>query len=129
MPYSRTPGGRVAEVKALALLNASPGQYQRLVARTKLKLAELVRRNGNYDDCLVLLNEADMLVSGYGHYYDLMWRIELLRALTYMDRREWYNFLQKARLTLRIRRDLGLSNILLMRQLIERTSLGIGLPR
>ena len=126
--------GRFVEARgifhqALAILYASSGQYQRLIARTKLKLAELLWRNGNYDTCLDLLDEADMLISGYGHYYDLMWRIELLRAVTYLYRREWYRFSQKARLTMRIRRDLGLSNILLFQQMVKRAWLGIGFPR
>jgi tetratricopeptide (TPR) repeat protein len=115
--------------QGLAMLHASAGQYQRLIARTKLKLAELQWRNQNDDECLDLLNEADLLISGYGHYYDLMWRIELLRALIYLRRREWYEFLQKGRLTLRIRRDLNLSNVLLIQQMASRAWLGIGLPR
>ena len=115
--------------RSLSLLAQYGGQYDRQEARTKLKYAELLMRQKQFDDALQLLNEADDKASGYGHYYDLMWRIELTRAWIFA-RMGWVKeAILKGQMVLRYRRLLGLSNWLLAKQLMQRLWAGTGLPR
>jgi hypothetical protein len=110
-------------------LAAYRGQYDRQEARTKLKLAELWARQGETAAALYLLDEADDRIRGYGHYYDLMWRIETLRAFTYFKEKQWSRAARKLRLALHYRRTIGLSNTAFARQMVRRLVLGVGLPR
>lgn len=126
--------GRTSEAielfqRSLEVLSLHSGQYDRQVARTWLKYAELLIRLRRYDDALSLLNLADDRISAYGHYYDLMWRIELARALIYLRKGEIKRFLQKYQIVMRYRRILKLSNWVLIKQLIKRLWMGTGLPR
>lgn len=126
--------GRPAEAQglfaaSLEILAQFQGQYDRQEARTRLKLAELLAREGDYAHTMELLNQADDRIRGYGHYYDLMWRIETLRAYTYLKQRRWGSAARKLRLALHYRRELGLSNSAFARQLVRRLTLGLGLPR
>lgn len=115
--------------QSLATVNKSAGQFDRQEARTKLKLAETLTRCGEYERALCLLDEADDKIRGYGHYYDLLWRIELARAFIYCRQRRWGPAVRKLRMALRYRRQLGLSNVVLAKQLVSRLRMGAGLPR
>ena len=126
--------GRVAEAKeifqrSLAILGEYEGQYDRQEARTRLKLAELLMRQKAYDQALHFLDQADDKVRGYGHYYDLLWRIELARAFVYLRQGRLGGAIRKLRAVLRYRRELKLSNAMLARQLRSRLRSGTGLPR
>lgn len=76
-----------------------------------------------------LLAEADDLASGYGHYYDLMWRIELARCLIFARKCHIQKSLLKTQMVIRYRRILSLSSWLLIKQLVQRYWAGTGLPR
>lgn len=126
--------GRDAEAlenfeRSLAIVSKFSGQFDRQEARTKLKLAETLTRRGEYERALRLLDEADDKIRGYGHYYDLLWRIELARAFIYWRQWRWGPVVRKLRMALRYRRQLGLSNLILARQLVSRLRMGTGLPR
>lgn len=114
--------------RSLAILSRFAGQFDRQEARTKLKLAETVTRRGEYECALRLLDEADDKIRGYGHYYDLLWRIELARAFIYWQQRRWASAVRKLRMVLRYRRQLGLSNVVLAKQLVHRLRMRTGLP-
>lgn len=115
--------------RSLAILDQYRGQYDRQEARTKLKYAELLMRQKQFNKALLLLDEADDKISAYGHYHDLMWRIELTRALIFLRKGRIKEAILKGQMTLRYRRILGLSNWLLARQIVRRFLAGTGLPR
>lgn len=115
--------------RSLTIASKFSGQFDRQEARTKLKLAEIVSRRGEYEHALRLLDEADDKIRGYGHYYDLLWRIELARAFIYWRQWRWGPAVRKLRMALRYRRQLGLSNVVLAKQLVSRLRMGAGLPR
>ena len=115
--------------RSLAILDQYRGQYDRHEARTKLKYAELLMRQKQFDEALLLLDEADDKISAYGHYHDLMWRIELARALIFARKGHIREAILKGQMTLRYRRILGLSSWLLVKQLVRRFLAGTGLPR
>lgn len=126
--------GRYAESletfeRSLAIVSKFAGQFDRQEARTKLKLAEMLTQHRDYTRALRLLDEADDRIRGYGHYYDLLWRIELARAFIYWRQRHWGPATRKLRMALRYRRQLGLSNVALAKQLVSRLRMGTGLPR
>jgi len=126
--------GRVSEAsgifqRSLAILDQYQGQYNRQEARTILKYSELLMRQRKFDDALLLLNDADDKASVYGHYYDLMWRIELARLLIFARKGQIRDALLKGQMVLRYRRILGLSGWLLLKQLLQRFFDGTGLPR
>lgn len=126
--------GRVDEAteifqRSLVIVQQYQGQYDRQEARSKLKYAELLLRQKQYDEALQLLDDSDDKASSYGHYYDLMWRIELARAMIFVRKGRWREAILKGQMALRYRRILGLSNWLLVRQLWQRLRAGTGLPR
>lgn len=126
--------GRYSEAEetfaqSLRILKVHEGQYDRLEARTRLKLAELKMREGNLLETLHLLDEADDRVRGYGHYYDLMWRIEMLRAVVFLKQHRWMGVLRKMRSVIYYRNELGLPTTLFIQQLLDRLRKGTGLPR
>jgi len=126
--------GRIAEAKeifqrSLSILGKYAGQYDRQEARAKLKLAELLMRQGEHEQALHFLDQADDRVRGYGHYYDLLWRIELARAFVYLRQGRLGSVIRKLRAVLRYRRELRLSNVMLAKQLVTRLRAGTGLPR
>ena len=126
--------GRVTEAtqifqRSLAIWDQQRGQYDRQEARTKLKYAELMIRQRQFDKALLLLAQADDKASGYGHYYDLMWRIELARTLIFVRMGRVRDAILKGQMVLRYRRILGLPNELLIKQLFQRFWAGTGLPR
>lgn len=114
---------------SLSNLDLHGGQYDRQEARTKLKYAEMLMRQRQFDEALLLLDQADDQASGYGHYYDLMWRIELARAMILARKGRLREATLKGQMTLRYRRILKLSNWLLVKQLLQRIWAGTGLPR
>ncbi|MCA9951081.1 MAG: tetratricopeptide repeat protein, partial [Anaerolineales bacterium] len=115
--------------RSLAILEQYRGQYDRQEARTKLKYAELMMHQKQFDNALTLLNDSDDKASGYGHYYDLMWRIELARVMIFARKGRIREAILKGQMVLRYRRILGLSNWLLVKQLWQRLRAGTGLPR
>lgn len=115
--------------QSLILLQKHEGQYDRQEARTTLKYAELVIRQRNYSEALHLLDHADDKVRGYGHYHDLMWRIELARAHIYLRQRRLRDAIRKLRVVRDFRRELGLSDFLLLQKLIGRLWAGTRRPR
>lgn len=126
--------GRITEAReifqrSLNILAQYEGQYDRQEARSKLKYAELLMRQKLFDEALELLDESDDKASGYGHYYDLMWRIELARAMIYARKGHMRDAILKGQMVLRYRRILGLSNWVLVKQLWQRLRAGTGLPR
>ncbi len=106
--------------QSLRILQQHEGQYDRQEARTKLKLAELLIRSHDYQRALRLLDEADDKIRVYGHYYDLMWRIELTRALVYARQAQFIPALRKIRAAIRYRQQLGLSISLLVKPALTR---------
>jgi hypothetical protein len=116
-------------VRSLAILQQYQGQYDRQEAQSKLKFAEMLMRQKRYDEALQLLDDSDDKASGYGHYYDLMWRIELARALIFLREGRWRDAILKGQMVLRYRRILVLSIWLLGKQLWQRLRAGTGLPR
>jgi tetratricopeptide (TPR) repeat protein len=117
--------GRSAEAKhlfeeSLSIMDKHQGKYERQEARTLLKYSELLMHQKNYGSALIMLNQADSKVSSYGHYYDLLWQIELAKSFIYLRNKEIFKCLQKLRSTFRLRRILGLSNPLLVQYVIRR---------
>lgn len=106
--------------ESLAILEAHKGQYDRQEARTLLKYSQLQVRLGKLGRALELLDQADDRVRLYGHYFDLMWRIELARALVYVREGRFRRAYGKWRVSLRYRRTLGLPLKLLMWQVFRR---------
>ncbi len=106
--------------QSLSILLNQEGQYDRQEARTRLKFAELLIRMGDDEQALQLLAEADDKVRTYGHYYDLMWRIEIARMWIYLRQGRLHQALRKLRAARHFRRELGLPNTLLIRPIISR---------
>jgi tetratricopeptide (TPR) repeat protein len=106
--------------ESLVILEEHKGQYDRQEARTLLKYGELQIRQGKLDRALELLDQADDKVRLYGHYFDLMWRIELARASVYARQGHFRRAYRKWQTALRYRRALGLPIKLLVRQLFGR---------
>lgn len=115
--------------KSLDIASKFAGQFARQEARTNLKLAELLTRYGEYERALRLLDRADNQIRGYGHYYDLMWRIELARARVCWHQRNFEGVIRNLRMALGYRHMLDLSTEALAKQLVERLRLGAGPPR
>ncbi|NOX62893.1 MAG: tetratricopeptide repeat protein [Chloroflexi bacterium] len=106
--------------QSLAILARHPGQYQRQVARTQWKYGEMLIETGQPNAALTLLAKADDAIRPYGAYYDLLWRIELARALAYIKLHNLPGAWRKFRITLRLRRELNLSNWILVKQMLRR---------
>lgn len=126
---SRTTEAKALFEESLTILKLYEGQYDRQEARTKLKLAELMIREDQYEAALRLLDQADDKIRRYGHYYDLLWRIETARSFAFFRQKKWGSAIRKMRMALYYRRQIGLSNTVFAKQLIRRAQLGIGLPR
>jgi len=111
--------GKIVEAKqcfseALAILDIYSGEYNRQEARTKTKLAELLIQTGNITEALSLLNEADDLIRAYGHYYDLLWKIEIFKAQAYYKNGQYRTSISKLRSGFVYRKVIGLSHRLLV---------------
>ena len=115
--------------RSLSIYQNYLGQYNRQEARTLLKIAESYMRQKDFNKAYDLLSKADQLISMQGHYYDLMWRIEIANVIIFAHRRKFKNMLLKLQMVFRYRKILGLSNWYLVKQFIERMIKGIGLPR
>ena len=115
--------------ESLTILRLHEGQYDRMEARTQLKLAELLIRRGDCEAAHRLLNQADDKIRSYGHYYDLLWRIETARAYAFFKQKRWISMLRKLRMALYYRRQISLSNSVFAKQLVRRFLIGTGLPR
>ncbi len=115
--------------ESLFILSGHERLYARLEARTRVKWAELTLRRGGLGQALTLLDEADDLIRGLGQYYDLMWRIEMVRGFVFLRQGQWVKAWRKLRVTLTYRRALGLSAGAFARQLVGRLVQGTGLPR
>ncbi|PWH16271.1 MAG: hypothetical protein DDG60_04515 [Anaerolineae bacterium] len=105
--------GRVGEAKklfeeSLAIIRKHEGQYDRQEARTLLKYSETLMHEKDFSGAIKLLNQADAKASRYGHYYDLLWQIELAKAFIYLRQRDLINCFYKLRSVFRIRKYLDL---------------------
>ena len=116
----RTHEAREFFEESLLILAKHRGQYDRQEARTLLKYCEYLIHQKDYSTAMKLLNRADDKVSRYGHYYDLLWQIELAKALIYLLEGHIYYCLTKIRSVLRIRRHLGLPNSWLVQHVLKR---------
>lgn len=67
-----------------------------------------------------LLKEADELCCIYGHYYDQLWKIELVMASVLFRSGDYRSAVGKLASAFHIRRRLNLSTWLLIRQIIVR---------
>lgn len=117
--------GRAQEARklfeeSLSMFPAHRGQFNRQEARTTLKYAELLMHLKEYATVERLLNQADDKVSRYGHYYDLLWQIELAKAFVFLRTGRLVFCLGKIRSVFRIRHLLGLSNLLLVQYVAKR---------
>ena len=117
--------GRTQEAKdlfeeSLSMFPRHKGQYKRQEARTALKYAELLMHQKDYRAVEHILNQADDKISSYGHYYDLLWQIELARAFVFLRTGRLIFCLRKMHSVFRLRRYLGLSNVLLMQHIMKR---------
>jgi tetratricopeptide (TPR) repeat protein len=117
--------GRVQEAGelfegSLSILSKHTGQYDRQEARVLVKYSESLMHQGNFANVRKLLDRADDKVSRYGHYYDLLWQIELAKAYLFLHEGQLAKCFAKLRSALRIRRHLGLSNALLVQHVIQR---------
>jgi len=110
--------------RSLKILQKYEGQYDRQEARTKLKLAEALSSDGQAERALELLDEADDKVRQYGHYYDLLWRIEMARAVTHLRQRRLGLAVKKIRAALDLRHELGLPDAALATQVVGRLRSG-----
>jgi len=106
--------------ESIELLARYPEQYDRLRARTTIKYAEMLSDMGKNDEALKLLRDVEKLISQYGGYSDLLWRIELDLARTYWRLRDIHTAVLKLRVAFGIRRRLGLSNLQLIHQQLTR---------
>lgn len=105
--------GRTDEAKrlfdeSLSVIHNHEGQYDRQEARTLLKYSETLMHQKDYSGAIKFLNQADAKASRYGHYYDLLWQIELAKAFIYLRQRDFINCYYKLRSVFRIRRYLDL---------------------
>lgn len=116
----RTHEAREFFEESLSILAKHQGQYDRQEARTLLKYCESLIHQKDYSTAMKLLNRADDKVSRYGHYYDLLWQIELAKALIYLLEGKISYCLTKIRTVFRIRRHLELPNILLVQHVTKR---------
>lgn len=113
--------------QSLTLLTKYGGQYNRHIARSSLKLAEVLIFDNQHRAAQKLLNEANDRIcasnqstTGAGHYYDVLWRLELLHGLIYIQLGELSKGLRKWRSAWRYRRNLGLTTGLLLQQIFTR---------
>ncbi|RJP53683.1 MAG: hypothetical protein C4586_01060 [Anaerolineaceae bacterium] len=106
--------------ESLSILARYQGQYDRQEARTLLKYCEYLIHQKDYVTAMKLLNRADDKVGRYGHYYDLLWQIELAKALIYFLEGRFFYALTKIRSVFRIRRHLGLPNTWLIKHVLRR---------
>lgn len=120
--------GRRAEAidcfeRSLAILARHSGQYNRQEARTLLRYAEHLLRQRQTGQAHPLLNWADDLIRSHGHYYDLMWRLELANSRVYWQQGEWVPALRKLRSAVRYRNLLHLPIRHRLRMLWQRLGL------
>lgn len=106
--------------ESIELLARYPDQYDRLRARTTIKYAEMLSDMRKNDEALELLRDVEKLISQYGAYSDLLWRIELDLARIYWRLRDTHTAVLKLRVAFGIRRRLGLSNWHLIQQQLTR---------
>lgn len=113
--------------QSLELFNKYGGQYNRHIARSSLKLAEVLMFDNQHSAAQRLLNEANDRIcasnesaKGAGHYYDVLWRLELLHGLIYIQLGELNKGLRKWRSAWRYRQKLGLTTAFLLRQIFTR---------
>ena len=109
-----------AFTRSLMILEKHQAQYYRQEARTKLKLAEMFLRQREYRLAMQSLKEADQLCCLYGHYYDQLWKIELVMARVLFRSGDYRSAVGKLASAFHIRRRLNLSTWLLVKQILIR---------
>jgi tetratricopeptide (TPR) repeat protein len=105
--------GRTDEAKrlfeqSLSIISRHGGQYDRQEARVLLKYSEMLMHQKDYSSAIKFLNQADVKAGRYGHYYDLLWQIELAKAFIYLRQKKLNSCFQKLRSVFRIRHYLSL---------------------
>ena len=115
--------------QSLDLIQKYQGQYDRQEARTRLKLAELEMREGRYVDAIHNLAQADDLISAYGTYRDMLWKIEMLRAMVFFRQRKFGSAIRKLRVAKTVYEEMGLPPKEFMHQIVDRLKLGAGFSR
>jgi tetratricopeptide (TPR) repeat protein len=116
----RTDQARELFDESLSIFPKYQGQFDRQEARTLLKFSELLIHLKNHSLAMEYLNRADDRAGQYGHYYDLLWQIELAKAYIYLREGNFYNCLTKLRSVFRYRGYLELSNVLLVQYVVRR---------
>lgn len=115
--------------KSLDVARSYKGQYARQEARTLAKLAELTLSQGNYDEALEFLQKADDNIRGYGTYLDLLWKIEVIRAMIYFQTGQILEGFRKLRSALNLHKGLNLSLGDFISKIFSRLKIGTGSPR
>ena len=106
----RTEQAKKLFEQSLSIIAKHEGQYDRQEARTLLKYSETLMHEKNFSDAIELLNKADLKAGRYGHYYDLLWQIELAKSFIYLRQGAFLNCFYKFRSVLSIRKYLKLPN-------------------
>ena len=115
--------------QSLDLIQKYQGQYDRQEARTKMKLAELEMREEKFANALQSLAQADDLISVYGTYRDMLWKIELLRAMVFIHQKKIGSAIRKFRVAKTIYEELGLPLEGFLQNIADRLKLGAGFKR
>jgi len=105
--------------ESLQVLSSHQGQYVRQEARSEAKLASLLMKAGRHDEAMGLLNDADDIVR-QSAYYDEIWKIELLKSLSYLRRFRFLSARRKLISSWRIFQQLGSSWTDFARQIVRR---------
>lgn len=107
-------------VTSLSIFSEHRGQFERQEARTLLKYSELLMHQKKFSSAKKLLNHADDKVSRYGHYYDLLWQIELAQAFIFLQEWDLPNCYLKMRSVFMVRHYLRLPPMLLVKHVVLR---------
>ncbi len=114
---------------SLRILEKYEGLYNRQVARVKVKEAELELREANFDQAVRLLNQADTLISSYGVFRDLLWKIEMLKAMIFVRQKNYGAAMRKMRAAKDLYQEMGLPLEEFYKQIINRLKLGAGIKK
>ena len=105
--------------ESLKILSHHQGQYLRQEARSKAKLASLLIKAGNHNEAMALLNNADDTIR-QSAYYDEIWKIEIIKSLSYLRRLKFRSAFRKINSAWCIFQQLGTSRVNFWRQIMRR---------
>lgn len=112
--------------QSLEILGRYEGQYTRQEARTQTKQAELLMREGNYEDAITQLNQAYDKVRVYGTYYDQLWKTQMLLALVYFRQGKWWASWGRIKAAREIYKATGRTTVEFVKQVLGRIRVGSG---